>query len=120
MRFSIASGIKALLLVIPIHFFTVPVNANPTEGKAIEFSKNGLVIVLSDKEEGAIKIAVSALIRDFREVMEFEPEIHSQMNDRDDETELVIVNRASGLLSVPQDKALELDGFRISSPLRRY
>lgn len=111
MRFSIASGIKALLLVIPIHFFTVPVNANPTEGKAIEFSKNGLVIVVSDKEEGAIKIALSAIIRDFREVMEFEPEIHSQMNARDDETELVIVNRASGLLSVPPDQALDLDGF---------
>ncbi|MCK7531257.1 MAG: glycosyl hydrolase 115 family protein [Marinilabiliales bacterium] len=74
-------------------------------------SKNEVTIVLSDKEEGPIKIALNALLRDFGSVMNFEPKVLDKMSDEIDATEIVIVNRESGLLSVPADKVLELDGF---------
>ena len=111
MRFNISPEIKALLLLIIFQLFTVSIYANSIKGKAIEFSKKDLIIVVSDKEDEPIKIALSALLKDFKGVMDFVPEVYGNMTDSNDETELVIVNRASGLLSVPSDKVLELDGF---------
>jgi hypothetical protein len=111
MRYINGSENKALFLLILIPFFTVSISANSIEGKDIEFTKKSLIIVISDEEEEPIRIALSALLKDFRGVMNFEPEVYSKMDDKDDVTELVIVNRSSGLLSVPSDKVLELDGF---------
>jgi hypothetical protein len=105
------SGIKSLLLVISIQLITFSLNADPIRGKVIKFSKNDLTIVFSDKEEGPIKIALTALLRDFDRVLNFEPKVVGKMSKESDVTEIVIVNRASGLLSVPSDKVLELDGF---------
>lgn len=111
MRFNISPEIKALLLLIIFQSFTVSIYANSIKGKAIEFGKKDLIIVVSDKADEPIKIALSALLKDFKGVMDFVPEVYGNMTDSNDETELVIVNRASGLLSVPSDKVLELDGF---------
>jgi hypothetical protein len=111
MRFNNFSGIKTILLVISIQLITFSLNANPVKEKAIKFSKNDLTIVISDKEDGPIKIALNALLKDFKSVMNFEPKVVDKMSAQSDVTEIVIVNRASGLLSVPSDKVLELDGF---------
>jgi len=111
MRLNNDSKVRVLLLLILIQFFTVSINANSVKGKAIEFGKKTLIIVISDEEEEPIRIALSALIKDFRGVMNFDPEVYSKMDNKDDVTELVIVNRASGLLSVPSDKVMKLDGF---------
>jgi hypothetical protein len=111
MRFSNPFRITSLLLVISIQLITFSLNADPIKGKVIKFSKNNLTIVFSDKEEGPIKIALNALLRDFDSVLNFEPKVVDKMSNESDVTEIVIVNRASGLLSVPSDKVLELDGF---------
>ncbi len=111
MRLNNFSGIRSLLLVISIQLITLSVNADPVKGKVIKLSKNNLTIVFSDKEAGSLKIALKALLRDFDRVLNFEPKVVGKMSDKSDVTEIVIVNRASGLLSVPFDKVLELDGF---------
>jgi hypothetical protein len=111
MRFKNASGIKTIMLLILIQLFTVAISANSIEGKAIQFGKKDLVIVISDKEEEPIKIALNALLRDFKGVMNFEPVVNGLMDNKVNVTEVVIVNRESALLSVPSDKVLELDGF---------
>lgn len=111
MRFRNSLRMKSLLLVVSIQLITFSLNAIPIEGKVMKLSKNELTIVFSDKEEGPIKIALNALLRDFGSVMNFEPKVLNKMSDEIDATEIVIVNRESGLLSVPSDKVLELDGF---------
>ena len=50
-------------------------------------------------------------MKDFVSVMGAEPTIVNEMNDDNSQPEIVIVNRASGALTVPSDKVKELDGF---------
>jgi hypothetical protein len=111
MRSYNTSVIKPLLLVISVLFNALQLGANPIRGKAIILNKNNLTIVFSDKEVGPLGIALNALLRDFDEVLDFQPKVFNELSRDCDTTEIVIVNRASGLLSVPSDKALELDGF---------
>jgi len=111
MCFNKFSGIKSLLLLISVQLIAFSINANPIKGKDIKLAKNQITIVISDKETGPVKIALDALRKDFAAVLNFEPKVVGKMSDESKVTEIVIVNRASGLLSVPSDKALALDSF---------
>jgi len=105
------SGIKSLLLVISIQLIAFSLNANPMKGKVIKISKNDLTIVFSDKEDGPIKIALNALLKDFMNVMDSKPSVVNKMDTDLSKPEIVIVNRSSGHLVASFDKARKLDGF---------
>jgi quercetin dioxygenase-like cupin family protein len=80
-------------------------------GDPIVLEKGDLRIVFSDTEPGALKIALEAFRKDFVSVMGSEPVIVNEMDADTSTPEIVIVNRASGGLTVPPDHARELDGF---------
>ena len=111
MRFSNLFRFISLLLIILIQLISFSINANSIKGEGIKFSKNELIIVISDNEASPIKLALNALLKDFGKVLNFEPKVVNKMSAEADVTEIVIVNRASGLISVPLDKVLDLDGF---------
>jgi len=105
------SGIKSLLLVILIQLIAFSLNANPMKGKVIKLSKNDLTIVFSDKEDGPLKIALNAFLKDFVSVMGTKPSVVNKMDADISKPEIVIVNRSSGHLAIPFDKVRKLDGF---------
>ena len=86
MRFFNPFRIKSLLLVISIQLIAFSINANPIKGKDIKLGKNELTIVISDREEGPIRIALIALLRDFTRVMNFEPKVVGKMSEKSDVT----------------------------------
>jgi hypothetical protein len=87
------------------------VDANPHEQESIVLDGDNFRIIVSDKEPEPLKIALEALKKDFASVMGAEPVIAGRMNADKSQPEIVIINRASGLLTVPSNKARELDGF---------
>jgi hypothetical protein len=111
MRLNNSPIIRSLLQIVIILLVPDLLNANPIDGRTIELGKNDVNIVVSRDEYGPINIALDALCRDFVRVLNFEPKVVNKMSDEIDVTEIVIVSRESGLLNVPSEKALELDGF---------
>jgi len=85
--------------------------ANAGEPVPILLESSDLRIVFSDEESGPLKIALEAFKKDFVAVMGTEPTVVSEMDADTSRPEIVIINRASGGLSVPSGKARELDGF---------
>jgi len=105
------SDISLSLLFGLTLLLTVHVNAHALEHAAITLKRNDLKIVFSEKEPGPLKIALNAFKKDFMSVLDTEPEIVNEMNADNSQPEIVIINRASGALTVSSDKARELDGF---------
>jgi len=105
------SIISLSLLFGIILLLTVHVDAHALESTAITLKRDDLKIVFSEKEPGPLKIALKALLKDFMSVMGTEPDVLNEMNTDNSQPEIVIINRASGALAVPSDKARELDGF---------
>jgi hypothetical protein len=91
-----------ILLVIPTQVFA----AEP-----LLLEGDTLKIVFSDKESGALKLALKAFKKDFVQVMGKKPTVVDEMDADTSQPEIVIVNRASGAMAVPPGKAKELDGF---------
>jgi len=87
----------------------IPVDAR--SAAPILIDGNDLRIVFSDEEPGALKIALEAFRKDFVNVMGAEPTVVNEMDADTSRPEIVIINRASGGLTAPADKARELDGF---------
>ena len=78
---------------------------------AITLRGDGLHVVLSEEEPGPLKIALDALKRDLENVLGVEPVVVSETDPDTSRPEIVIVNRASGAVTVPPGKARDLDGF---------
>lgn len=102
-------ALSLTLLFAATLFLTMPVNAR--EPSPILLESSNLRIVFSDKESGPLKLALEAFKKDFINVMGTEPTVVNKMDADNSRTEIVIINRASGALTVPSDKARELDGF---------
>ena len=68
-------------------------------------------LVYSEEEDGPLLLAVNALAKDLNSVMLSEPVLAGKINRDTTETEIVIVNTASGKLKIPSAHRRELDGF---------
>lgn len=68
-------------------------------------------IILSEDEPEPLKLAVSAMCKDFKKVMLFDPEIVNTLPADNDSPILVIVNRSTNSLNLPLDTRHSLDGF---------
>ena len=68
-------------------------------------------IVFSDKEEEPLKLALKALQADFACVMGNVPPVGDRLHRDISDTEIVIINMASGHMKVPGPQLRELDGF---------
>ncbi len=77
----------------------------------IRLEKDKVRIVCSDKEENPLKLAVKALQSDLASVLGTSPPLSDTLLREISETEIVIINRASGHMKVPDAQLRELDGF---------
>ena len=68
-------------------------------------------IVFSEKEEGPLKLALHALEKDIAGVLGSVPDVSGQLDRGLSETEIVILNLASGHMKIPGDHLRELDGW---------
>jgi len=73
--------------------------------------KDSYRIVSSEKEEGPLKLALNALEKDLASIFSSNPPVADKLNRDKSETEIVIVNMASGHMKVPGSQLKELDGF---------
>jgi hypothetical protein len=105
------SNISLAVLFAMILFLTVHVDARPLKPAAIKLKCNELKIVFSDNEPGPLKLALNAFMKDLKNVMGAEPTVVNKMDFDNYQPEIVIINRASGALSVPPYKVKALDGF---------
>lgn len=103
--------ITSLSLFAIVLLATIAPKAYAFEDTSVILKADSLKIVFSDKESGPLKIALEAFKKDFVNVMGVEPTVADKMDGDTSVTEIVIVNRTSGDLAVPSDKAKELDGF---------
>ncbi|MCP4455064.1 MAG: hypothetical protein GY809_26685, partial [Planctomycetes bacterium] len=91
--------------------FAVPVQVQACTAAPIRLDKGCIRIVFSDKEPAPLKIALQALRRDFRQVMDTDPAVADTMDMDTSRPEIVIVNRGSGALAVPPNRVKPLNGF---------
>jgi len=105
------SSINLFLLFAVTLLLANSVSASPIEETAISLKINNIKVVFSDQEPGPLKLALKAFKKDFVSVMGAEPAVVNEMDSDNSQTEIVIVNRASGALAVPAGKVRELDGF---------
>ena len=80
------------------------------EGQVV-LEKDKIMLVFSEKEDGPLKLALAALEEDIFSVMNTNPVLAGKMNKDISDTEIVIVNLASGLTKVSGSELKELDGF---------
>ena len=80
-------------------------------GGQISLEKDNYRIVFSEKEQGALKLAVNALEKDLASILSSKPIVADKLNRDISETEILIVNMASGHTKVPGSQLRELDGF---------
>ncbi len=104
-------GIIHFPLFIILTFLTWTTKGSTLIPENILLEKNKFKIVFSDKEPAPLKIAFTALQKDFKNVMGFNPEVKGTLEKNDAQTTIVIVNRASKAIKVPVDKSRELTGF---------
>jgi len=107
-RKSVLERILSLFIALVI---TIPVLAQSNDLGFIKLEKNKFRIVFSEQEPRALKKAVEALKKDFLSVMGSVPEIVDKIARDNSTLQMVIVNRASGALSVPHNQNKKLDGF---------
>ncbi len=91
--------------------FAVPVQVQACTAAPIRLDKGCIRIVFSDKEPAPLKIALQALRRDFRQVMDTDPAVADTMDMDTSRPEIVIVNRGSGVMAVPSNRVKPLNGF---------
>lgn len=77
----------------------------------VTITKDQYRIVVSDKEQGPLKIAIKALQKDLLSIFGSDPVVARRPNPDDSEVEIVIINEASGHIKVPSNHIRELDGF---------
>ncbi len=77
----------------------------------ILLEQENIRLVYSEEEEGPLKLAVDALVKDMVSVMHAGPQRAGKMNRDTVETEIVIVNVASGKMKIPPAHRKVLDGF---------
>ena len=99
------------ILFIMLTFFALITNGNSSTPENLLLEKNKFKIVFSDKEPAPLKIALTALQKDFKKVMDFNPEVKDMLDNDYSQTTIVIVNRASKAVKAPFDKSRELTGF---------
>jgi hypothetical protein len=80
-------------------------------GGQVTLEKDKFRIVFSDKEQGPLKLALNALEIDLAAVTLTDPLVVGKLNRDISETEIVIINMASGHMKVPGSHLKELDGF---------
>lgn len=68
-------------------------------------------IVLADNEPAALRLAVETLCNDFMKVTGSAPEIVTTINEADGEPVIVVINRETNALGLPQEELRPLDGF---------
>jgi hypothetical protein len=107
-RKSIALSICVFIVSI---FLALPVSGANLTSTNLLLAKNKFKIVFSDKEPAPLKIALKALQKDFKSVMDFNPAVAGKLDKDNSLTTIVIVNRASGAVKAPVDKGNELKGF---------
>ncbi len=100
-----------ILFLLLTMITAIPVFAGNSDTGFIKLEKNNFKIVSSDKEPGALKIALEALKKDFDHVMGFVPDMVGETDKDKAIPEIVIINRASGALKIPNRINKELDGF---------
>lgn len=101
---------RTILLFVSL-LITIHLLANSTNPGSIKLEKNKFKIVFSDKEPGALKIALEALKKDFSNVMGAVPEVIDKADKGNTIPEIVIVNHAAGTINIPFNKNKILDGF---------
>ena len=82
-----------------------------SEPDAVVLDSGQFRIVFSGQEPGPLKIALEAFRKDFANVMGAAPTVANEMDGDRSQPEIVIINRASGGLAPPSNKARPLDGF---------
>lgn len=100
-----------LWMFVLMMFLVFPVSAQSNDTGNIILESNKFKIVFSEKEPGALKIALEALKKDFLNVMGSVPDIVQKVDKDITAPEIVIVNRTSKALKVPFNKSKKLDGF---------
>jgi len=93
-------GLILLLKVTGVHL----------EGQVI-LRKEKIRIAFSDREEQPLKLALQALQKDLYDIFETTVQVDENTNSDLPETEIVIVNLASGHMQVPDNHLRALDGF---------
>ena len=111
--YSVKKSPKAVLISIFIisTFYALPLLGCNLSSTNLLLEKNKVKIIFSDKEPAPLKIALEALQKDFRSVMDFNPVVREKLDKDYSETTIVIVNRASGAIKASVDKGKELSGF---------
>jgi hypothetical protein len=105
------SNVSFLLLLAVTLLFRYSANAGQPSDKGMLFKGNDIRIVFSDEEDGPLKIALNAFLKDFVSVVGTKPSVENKIDTAISKPVIVIVNRSSGHLAVPPDKARPLDGF---------
>ena len=77
----------------------------------VALEKGRIRLAFSEDEEGPLKLAVEALQKDITAVLDTDPPVAEKMSRDVSETEIVIINRASGHMKTPGNHLKELDGF---------
>jgi hypothetical protein len=77
----------------------------------VTLRKDKFRIVFSEREKKPLRLALSALVKDLADIMQTDPVIVDKPDRDISETEIVIINLASGYAKVPTCHLRNLDGF---------
>lgn len=102
------TGLKLILVSV----FTIFLFFPDAKIEAQVVLKSGRIrIVFSEKEQEPLKLALDALKEDLFSVMNTDPEVVGKTTRDPSETEIVIINLASGNMQLLGSQIRELDGF---------
>jgi hypothetical protein len=109
---KISTIVKRNFVILTIAMMiSSPADASSFKVGEITLEKKNFNIVFSSEEAEPLKIALEALKKDFLRITGDEPVIVDQLNKNYSTPTIVIVNRASGFMKVPENNRKELDGF---------
>lgn len=77
----------------------------------VTLGKDKFRIVFSEREQSPLKLALNALAKDLAGIMQTDPVVVDKPDRDISETEIVIINLASGHTKVPASHLRDLDGF---------
>jgi len=100
---------KFLLSFLPTIFLVFLISCQPQPDIRLEPGK--VKIVLSDDEPAALRLAVETLCNDFLKVTGSAPEIIASLDEAGGQPVLVIVNRETNTLGLPEEELRPLDDF---------
>lgn len=99
------------LSLIPIVTIILALFGSCQSSKTWKLNPAKVKIVLADNEPTALHLAVETLCNDFRKVTGSAPEIITSLDEADGQPVLVVVNRETNALGLPEEKLRPLDGF---------